>query len=69
MARIGRKQLYIDFDDTSDMIEKMELIKKKIKTNLIIRMPRRNKLEIDIRGSKADIQLAISRIKRIIAEG
>ncbi|MHA1846587.1 MAG: hypothetical protein ACTSYS_02135 [Promethearchaeota archaeon] len=68
MARIGRKKLFIDFEDFSELAEKLDMLKKKIKTNMVIRMPRKNKLEIDIRGSKEDIRIAILRIKQIISE-
>ena len=66
MARLGRKKLYIDFSRSPEIIKMIEDIKKKIKVTMVIKMTSHGKLEIDIRGSKDDINSAIGKIKEII---
>ncbi|MHA1368423.1 MAG: hypothetical protein ACTSWN_07200 [Promethearchaeota archaeon] len=66
MARLGRKKIYLDFDTSESTLKQIQEIKKKIKVTMVMRMKRMGKLEIDVRGSKEDVQNAIMKIKEII---
>nr|MDO8119367.1 hypothetical protein [Candidatus Sigynarchaeota archaeon] len=63
MANLGRKKLYIDVGTNPDGFTFLESLKKKIKISMIVKMSSPGKLEIDLRGSKEDIQHAIIKIK------
>ncbi|MHA1681118.1 MAG: hypothetical protein ACTSUE_08925 [Promethearchaeota archaeon] len=66
MARLGRKKIIIPFDTSPDLLQKIEAIKKKVKIKMVMQMHRKDSLEIDVRGSKEDVQSAIERIKTIM---
>ena len=66
MGNVGRKKLYLNFDTNPESLKQIGEIKKKItKVKMIIRL-KRDKLEIDLRGSKEDVQESIAKIKEII---
>ena len=65
MGNVGRKKLYVAFDTSPDGLKQIEEIKKKIKVSMVIRL-KRDKLEIDLRGSKADVKDALFKIKEIL---
>ncbi|MFX0098051.1 MAG: DUF2067 family protein [Candidatus Hodarchaeota archaeon] len=67
MGNVGRKKLYLNFDTDPESLKQIEEIKKKLsgKISMVIKL-KNDKLEIDMRGSKLNIQEAILKIKEII---
>ncbi len=68
MANLGRKKLYLDVGTNPENMAFLEDFKKKIKISMIVKMSSPGKLEIDLRGSKEDIQNAIIKIKDFLRQ-
>ena len=66
MANLGRKKIFLDFSTSPDLLNKIDEIKKKVRVTMIMKTMSHGKMEIDIRGSKEDIEKALDRIKSIL---
>ncbi|MBD3187858.1 hypothetical protein GF325_13565 [Candidatus Bathyarchaeota archaeon] len=68
MARLGRKKLFIPFDTSPGILDAIQKIKEKVRVKMVLKMHRSDSLEIDIRGSKEDVRIAMEKIKEILRE-